>query len=336
MGFYIEMISVGEGDSFLLTLDTSNNTEAHVLIDGGDGERADRIIDHAKKYAGGHLNLVIGTHLDDDHIGGLIPLIEDEKIKVDALTLNTPGNFQRWLQLRTVLKSFTKVASLQKIEKSLESANTLLEIANKRRVPVQTALTGRSWTCGEVRLLVLNPTKDRLEAAWAEKIAEDITKLSKNLLETNLVEKGEKAPPTSLSNDSSIIIELIYKENFYALFTGDAGAAVIREVTNGKSYQFLKVSHHGSKTSLDEDLVKQLKPSTAYIPVGENPHGHPNIETLDLLRKYGATTYCSEKTKDCRKECKPKTYTILCNYKDKSLRSDYFIVEPKDCKNNSR
>jgi len=334
MGFYIEMISVGEGDSFLLTLDTSKNTEAHVLIDGGNGERADMIIDHVKEYAGGHLNLVIGTHLDDDHIGGLIPLIENEKIKVDTLILNTPGNFQRWLQLRTVLKSFTKVAPLQKIEKNLESTNRLLEAAKKKKIPVESALSGQSWKCGDVKLVVLNPTKERLEAAWAEKIVEDITKLGKNFLQQYLVEKGEQAPPTSLGNDASIIVELIYKGSFYALFTGDAGTGVIKEVTPGKSYQFLKVPHHGSKTGLDEDLVKQLKPSIAYIPVGENPHGHPNIETLDILKKYGATTYCSEKTKDCRKECKDHDFTVLCHRKDKSSREGWSTVNPKDCKNN--
>jgi beta-lactamase superfamily II metal-dependent hydrolase len=335
MGFYIEMISVGEGDSFLLTLDSANDQEGHILIDGGDGERADRIISHVKSYAGAHLDLVIGTHLDDDHIGGLIPVIEDEQINVDKLILNTPGNFQRWQQFRTVLKSFAKVAPLEKIEKSLESATTLLEAAKKKKVPVELALAGRPpWTCGDVRLVVLNPTKDRLEAAWAEKIIEDITDISKSAGEKYLIEKGTIVPPTSLSNDSSIIIELIYKGSFYALFTGDAGATVIKEVTNKKSYQFLKVPHHGSKTGLDEDLVKQLKPSTAYIPVGDNPHGHPNIETLDLLKRYGAATYCSEKTKDCRKECKNHDSRVLCHREDKPSREGWSSVDPKDCKNN--
>jgi len=334
MGFYIEMISVGEGDSFLLTLDTPDKSEAHVLIDGGNGDRANRIIGHVKKYAGGRLELVIATHLDDDHIGGLIPLIKDQGIKVDTLVLNTPGNFQRWLQLRTVLKSFTKVASLQKVEKSLESTNGLLETAKKRNIPVQSALAGNVWKCYDVKLIVLNPTKERLEAAWAEKIAEDISKFSGDYLGQLLVEKGVTAPPTTLSNDSSIILELIHGSNCYALFTADAGAAVIKEVTNAKSYRFLKVPHHGSKTGLDEDLIKQVKPTWAYIPVGENPHGHPNLETLDLLRQYGATTYCSEKTKDCRRECKHHDFTVLCHQQDKPSREEWSTVDSKDCKNN--
>jgi beta-lactamase superfamily II metal-dependent hydrolase len=332
MGFYIEMISIGEGDSFFLTLDTLDRKEAHILIDGGNGEKSHKVIDHINQYASGYVDLVIGTHLDDDHIGGLIDVIEN--VKVGGLVLNTPGTFDRWLQMRSLLKSFEKVVPIQKIEKSLESANNLLEAARRNEVPVQQALTGQSWTCGKVRLVVLNPTRERLEAAWAEEIIEDITNLSKSVFQKYLVEKGEQAPPTSLSNDASIIMELIYDGNFYALFTGDAGAYVIREVTNGKSYQFLKVPHHGSKTGLNEELVKQLSPKIAYIPVGENPHGHPSIETLDLLKKYGATTYCSEKTKDCRKECKGHDFGVLCHMKDKSGRDGWTTVNPKECKNN--
>jgi beta-lactamase superfamily II metal-dependent hydrolase len=334
MGFYIEMISVGEGDSFLTTLDDSGGKEAHVLIDGGSGERSKRIIDHINKYASGYIDIVIGSHLDDDHIGGLADVLEN--VKVGLLILNTPGTFNRWLQIRNLLKSFEKVAPLQKIEKSLEAANNLLDVARRRNVSVQQALSGQPWTCGKVRLEVLNPTRERLEAAWAEKIIEDITILSKSILQKYIVERGEQAPPTSLSNDASIIIELAYDGIPYGLFTGDAGADVIREVTQGKSYPFLKVPHHGSKTGLDEALVRQLSPKTAFIPVGENPHGHPNIETLDFLKKNGSTTYCSEKTKDCRKECMAHDFAVLCHMKDKPGRDGWTTVDPKDCKNNSQ
>lgn len=333
MGFYIEMIGVGEGDSFLLTLDTKTGGEAHVLIDGGNGEKSVRIIDHVAKYAGGQLELVIGTHLDNDHLGGLIDII-GSGISVAKLILNTPGTFGKWLQMREVFKSFTKVYPIQKLEKSLQSANDLLEIAKKKGVTVENALAGRSWECGNVQLEVLSPTKEKLEEAWTEKIIEDISSLNKSQAEKDLVEKGLKTPPTSLSNDSSIIIELIYDGKPYALSPGDAGASVIKEATKKKSYTFLKVPHHGSDTGLDEDLIKQLSPKMAYIPVGENRYGHPNLETLELLRKFGATTYCSEKTKDCRKECKAHDFTILCHYEGKILREGWSTVDPKDCRNN--
>jgi competence protein ComEC len=333
MGFYIEMIGVGEGDSFLLTLDHPDGKERYILIDGGDGERSDRVISHINKYANGFIGLMIGTHLDDDHLGGLIDVIESG-IGVGVLILNTPGSFAKWLQMREVFKSFTKVESIRKIEKSVQATNDLLEVSKKHGITVETAVAGKSWSVDNVQLNVLNPTTERLENAWAEKILTDISTLSKSAIQRYLVEKGEAAPPTSHGNDASIIIELVFNGNNYALFPSDAGAGVIKEITAKKSYQFLKVPHHGSKTGLDEDLIKQLKSQTAFIPVGENSYGHPSLEILELLRKNGATTYCSEKTIDCRKECKAHDFTVLCHMEGKPGRPNWSTVDPKDCKNN--
>jgi beta-lactamase superfamily II metal-dependent hydrolase len=338
MGFYIEMVSVGEGDCFLLTLDDKNGGEAHVLVDGGNRDKSDPAIRHINRYAGGHLNLVIGTHLDDDHIGGLIKVLES--LKVDRLILNTPGTFDKWLQIRDYLKTFTKVASITKLEKGISAANDLLQAAKNKRppVPVERVLQGKYWTCGDVKLNVLSPTQERLEEAWAEEIIENMKALSDereiSRAHRRLVESGKLPPPTTHSNDASIIIELLYNEATYALFPGDAGADVIREVTGGKSYKFLKVPHHGSKTGLDKELITQLKPTTAFIPVGENQHGHPSIEILDLLKDQGIRTFCSEKTKDCRRQCKQRDSVILCHRKHKESRSGFSPVSPKDCKNN--
>jgi hypothetical protein len=52
------------------------------------------------------------------------------------------------------------------------------------------------------------------------------------------------------------VIELLYKRERRSLLAADAGAAVLREITAGQSYPFLKVPHHGSATGLDDDLVK--------------------------------------------------------------------------------
>jgi beta-lactamase superfamily II metal-dependent hydrolase len=338
MGFYIEMISVGEGDCFLLTLDTQTGGEAHLLIDGGNRDRSDSAINHINKYAGGHLDLVIGTHLDDDHIGGLIKVVET--LEVNKLILNTPGTFDKWLQLRSKLKTLTKVASITKLEKGISAADELLQAAKNKKppVPVEMALQGRSWISGDVTLNVLSPTQERLDAAWAEEIIEDMKALwdltGPSLAHRILVESGKAAPPTTKSNDASIIIELLHNGATYGLFPGDAGADVTREVTGGKSYKFLKVPHHGSKTGLDKELITQLQPTFAYIPVGENRHGHPSIEILDILKAQGAITYCSEKTKDCRRECKAHTYNVLSHMEGKPLREGFSTTDPKECKNN--
>ncbi|MGH9866281.1 MAG: ComEC/Rec2 family competence protein, partial [Candidatus Acidiferrales bacterium] len=51
---------------------------------------------------------------------------------------------------------------------------------------------------------------------------------------------------------------------------------------------FLKVPHHGSKTSSTDAFLDAVAPRVAVISVGEdNPYGHPSAETVDRYRAKG-------------------------------------------------
>lgn len=56
--------------------------------------------------------------------------------------------------------------------------------------------------------------------------------------------------------------------------------------------QLLKVAHHGGNTSSSEAFIRAVSPETAVISVGKgNKHGHPHVEPLRCLGKYGVTVY---------------------------------------------
>ena len=46
----------------------------------------------------------------------------------------------------------------------------------------------------------------------------------------------------------------------------------------------LKVAHHGSKDPSLPQLLEEITPEIAVIPVGQNTYGHPAPSTLDALR----------------------------------------------------
>ena len=88
-------------------------------------------------------------------------------------------------------------------------------------------------------------------------------------------------------NDNSNVIYT--KLNGYKfLFMGDAGIAKEKDILN--KYQldnidFLKVGHHGSKTSSSKNFIDYLNPNFSIISVGtNNRYGHPNQEALNNLK----------------------------------------------------
>lgn len=71
------MFSAGNGDCFLI--ECIGATKAQVLVDGGFSKAfLDSTIEHLRSIsdAGESIDLLICTHIDSDHIGGLVELLK--------------------------------------------------------------------------------------------------------------------------------------------------------------------------------------------------------------------------------------------------------------------
>src|SRR2546428_2589288 len=228
MGFYVDMIAVGQGDAFLLTLDTSGG-ERFFLIDGGPPDAGDGVANFVTQYAGGHLHTVIGTHLDLDHIGGLAKVVQ--RCTIDNFYLNLPRDAQATLlTLSRQRMSKQKTAKLwQRVQENLETATELVNALTAKRIVAKPLILGNYFPLGnaDVRINVLNPTEARLQDAWAEiEEEEQPAKTFARLVgEAAAALRGyEEAPETSAENNSSIVLEVVYQNIPYALLTADPGA----------------------------------------------------------------------------------------------------------------
>ena len=86
---------------------------------------------------------------------------------------------------------------------------------------------------------------------------------------------------------------------FDMLLTGDLGAEGERRLAQNheKDYDVLKVAHHGSDFSSDEEFLSAVKPEVALISAGkENRYGHPGKETIARLKNAGCRIYCTKET----------------------------------------
>jgi competence protein ComEC len=101
-------------------------------------------------------------------------------------------------------------------------------------------------------------------------------------------------PEATHLNDASIVVQVVFGEVRFIL-TGDAEAPSEREILkrhgNLKS-TILQAGHHGSRTSSTPEFIARVQPEVAVIMCGrENRYGHPHIETLETLKRFGVKVY---------------------------------------------
>src|SRR5438094_271929 len=169
MGLLIDMISVGQGDSFLLTVDGQAG-EAYVLIDAGQPDAGPKVLNYLNQFAPTGFDMVIATHIDSDYVGGLASVLTHATLKRNAtFLLNVPPAIKkRWTPARDTLEKYKGVVSFQRVLEAVDAAKTLSAIANQRGMITTEALQGWYWRYGGVDLNVLNPTPARLADAWEE------------------------------------------------------------------------------------------------------------------------------------------------------------------------
>ena len=88
-------------------------------------------------------------------------------------------------------------------------------------------------------------------------------------------------------NNASLVLRIKGARNVF-LFAGDVEEAAgenMAQLGGHLKSTVLKVPHHGSRSSVNEEFLCAVSPSVAVISVGRgNPYGHPHEETLASLR----------------------------------------------------
>jgi len=109
----------------------------------------------------------------------------------------------------------------------------------------------------------------------------------------------ETSEPTPAgANNDSLVLRLERGRHAF-LLPGDIEGSVERElIVRGDPLgaAFLKVPHHGSRTSVSEEWVAAVAPAVATISAGEaNPFGHPHRETLERLARPGLRLFSTHR-----------------------------------------
>jgi len=124
----ITFINVGQGDSALL----QDPNGFDVLIDGGPASAGANVVSYLRSQNIDSLEVIVSTHADADHVGGLVTVLQASDISVGVIYFNGyPGSTLTW--------------------------NNFVNLANARSIPMLPAQFPAELTWGNFNAYILNP-----------------------------------------------------------------------------------------------------------------------------------------------------------------------------------
>ena len=326
-----EFLPAFKGDCFLIQAG-SEAAPFLILVDGGPAGtyrthlrkrlvalRENRGLDETRPL---RINLVIVSHVDDDHINGIIDLfteIRDARragdlplFEVEALWHNSfdaiLGNDEVAAEIAQFgAASFAPLVAESDspeafdaglILQSIQQGQDLRDLAEALGIEINPGFDGLVRTrageatrrrIGGIDVTIIGPRESELR-----KLQKDHDKwLAKRRA------AGEPVTPASLlqaltdesvANLSSIVL-LVERDGQSALLTGDARSDFILSgleesglVDPGGSIEIglLKMPHHGSDRNVDEDFLRRI-PARRYLFSGDGEHGNPERATFEML-----------------------------------------------------
>lgn len=302
MGLEIDMLSVGDADAITLRHVGPDGKSFVAVIDGAYQENAYTILDIVKTYYGrSYIDLVVSTHPDQDHILGLIALLD--LIRVDRVWVHDPSKHRpsSMLRAKRILASYN--SSGIALLKSMDDLEQFIKLVDSKRIPREEPFAGLRYG----PLFVVGPSVSFYEQMLNEiavdegfvqstRLAQARETLSVELLEQYpryaIDENNETAP----SNNTSTIVWIGAADRKY-LFTGDAGVQALdsaRQSYNLSNLSWMQIPHHGSRRNLNSDLVDYLSPKTAYISAEGNIK-HPSKAVVNALKRVNTAVYSTHK-----------------------------------------
>jgi beta-lactamase superfamily II metal-dependent hydrolase len=308
--FRLTSLPAEDGDCFLLSYGTPQ-APYHVLIDGGRAKTYVLLRRHLAVIAaaGGKIELLVLSHIDADHIEGLLSLAEDPAppARIDEVWFN---GFEQMTALETM-----GPAQGDRFSKALRGRGwTWNHRFADGMVHTQNDGSPRPVTLpGGLALTILSPDLDKLRRMrrewedWRDGEEKEVADVGRPGAPGGLEVLGRKPMPAVLDIDAladtpdqfddkapngSSIAFVAEWEGKRMLLSADAhpdlmmtALAPLAAAAPGGRYpvDLYKVSHHGSIGNTTRGLVDLLSCTRFLISTNGTRHGHPDPEAIAKL-----------------------------------------------------
>lgn len=259
--------NAGKGDCIRLRFAETHN----IFIDTGVTRFAStfRHICNQITQSGETLDVLVLTHVDDDHIGGVLSCLRRSSYRCpfSEVWMNHSGN-----------KSASGDRTL-----SVQQNDEVYARLRAQGIRVVATHTGNHREIAGATIEVFCPDATTNKSAGYHRYKE--VQLARHsdyhLCLSELADMPLPAHDTSQNNKQSIVFSFAF-ENHRLLFTGDAWAEDVAKATG--TYDLVKLPHHGSARNVSEAYRSSIQSSDFLICTdGVN---HPDKQTIAKLEKW--------------------------------------------------
>ncbi|MFA7312691.1 MAG: MBL fold metallo-hydrolase [Shewanella sp.] len=306
MAISVRVLKANHGDCILVSHERASRV-FNILIDGGPsatfrygprqryaGALCNALDDLKEK--GQQIDLLILTHIDDDHIHGLIKAFEKPNYldqMVRKIWFNSSRMITRYFNIPEISENNIIVADdfPQTSVQQGKSLETLLDEIGCVRTRL--IMAGQVHNEGPFTLKILSPDREQLEKLlhkWPTEHEPGVTSLHGNDYHLSLSDiwaKDKFESDPSIYNGSSIAF-ILEADDRKMLFLGDAhDHGVVDNLrslgysdTNQLKVDLVKISHHGSQYNTSSELLALLDSPCYVISTDGSKHGLPNKRTI--------------------------------------------------------
>ncbi len=314
----IKFLEAYNGDAIHISFSDKDGIVRNILVDGGVGKtyrsKAKKKTDYNALYEtieaireqNKRIDLLILTHVDDDHIAGILKWLNEDKEGLDLID-------KIWFNSGRLIKEyFDETENLNENDVEFEEDDDSLETSISQGLAFEQIIKkpegiweqkiiskGYHTFIGNAEIKVLSPDRARLKGLVKKWEAEDPGSLDTSketdfhyLLTDFINGEDGKKEDNAVHNGSSIAFLLIKDEINY-LFLADAHPSVVVatlndlgiDETNPLNCKIVKLSHHGSMYNNSIELLSVINSDNYVISTNSDIHGHPHKQMIARLIK---------------------------------------------------
>ena len=286
----IKFLKAGNGDCIII-----HNNNKNILIDGGNDSKYLREEINNIHINGEKIDLLVITHHDDDHIKGIIDILEE----VQNGTYGNKSEFIKQVIFNSPRLFLNKIVPNEEKLLSYKQAHRVEELL--------ISIDQKNWkiTTNESDPIIF----DDLKLEILSPISEDVDKYSNNTgayLSTDYKSDwcssmrsldshiNDDSQDKSLFNKNSVVLKIECNDK-KILLTGDVTPARLEKIisdlvinNNGEPVEFdyIKMPHHGSYRSINKKIIENLKCFNYIISTNSKKYSLPNKRALLKILKY--------------------------------------------------